>query len=105
MLRPLFFAALFFLLFIYWRQPSASTSSAPVPKSKTERVIQHQAVRHSGASPDLSAASKSGRTVAVGDLHSDLDQTLAVLRLANVVDKDQNWSGGQDTLVQTVMSL
>jgi len=40
--------------------------------------------------------------VAVGDLHSDLPQTLAVLRMAQLVDQDGNWSGGRDTLVQTV---
>ncbi|KAG0091021.1 hypothetical protein BGZ93_005334 [Podila epicladia] len=102
MLRPLFFGALVFLLFIYWRQPSSSTSSASSSRGKTERVIQHQAVRHSSsASPNLSSASASGRTVAVGDLHSDLAQTLAVLRLANVIDQNHNWSGGMDTLVQT----
>ncbi|KAF9366011.1 hypothetical protein BGX34_006896 [Mortierella sp. NVP85] len=39
--------------------------------------------------------------VAVGDLHSDLPQTLAVLRMAHLVDEDGNWSGGRDTLVQT----
>lgn len=103
MLRPLFFGALVFLLFIYWRQPSSSTSSAHASRGKTEQVIQRQAVQHnSGAVPDLSTASTSGRTVAVGDLHSDLAQTLAVLRLANMIDQNQNWSGGKDTLVQTV---
>ncbi|KAG0051909.1 hypothetical protein BGZ83_003188 [Gryganskiella cystojenkinii] len=43
----------------------------------------------------------NNRIVAVGDLHSDYPQTLAVLRLANIVDKNENWSGGQDTFVQT----
>ncbi|KAF9297683.1 hypothetical protein BGZ74_009696 [Mortierella antarctica] len=102
MLRPLFFGALVFLLFIYWRQPSSSTSSAHASRGKTEQVIQRQAVQHnSGAAPDQSTASTSGRTVAVGDLHSDLAQTLAVLRLANMIDQNQSWSGGKDTLVQT----
>ncbi|KAF9556314.1 hypothetical protein BGW38_009200 [Lunasporangiospora selenospora] len=43
----------------------------------------------------------SNRVVAVGDLHSDYPQTVAVLRMANLVDADGNWSGGRDTLVQT----
>jgi len=47
----------------------------------------------------------NNRIVAVGDLHSDYPQTLAVLRLASMVDKDENWVGGQDTLIQTVMTL
>ncbi|KAG0243993.1 Metallo-dependent phosphatase-like protein [Mortierella sp. GBAus27b] len=46
-------------------------------------------------------AQVSNRIVAVGDLHSDYAQTLAVLRLANIIDKDANWSAGSDTLVQT----
>ncbi|KAI1306765.1 hypothetical protein EDD11_004663 [Mortierella claussenii] len=43
----------------------------------------------------------SNRIVAVGDLHSDYSQTLAVLRLANLIDSDSNWSAGSDTLIQT----
>ncbi|KAG0248751.1 hypothetical protein BG011_009937 [Mortierella polycephala] len=89
MLRPLLFLTLLFLLVIYWSRPDNSGNkntpppSAPSPKKPPP------------------APSKPGRTVAVGDLHSDLPQTLAVLRLANVIDEDANWSGGQDTLVQT----
>lgn len=48
----------------------------------------------------LSTAS-AGRVVAVGDLHGDLDNALAVLGLAGLVDATGAWSGGSDTLVQT----
>ena len=41
------------------------------------------------------------RVVALGDLHADLAQTLAALRLAGVVDEQAHWSGGTDILVQT----
>lgn len=41
------------------------------------------------------------RTVAIGDLHGDLDSALAVLRLAGLVDRTGHWSGGAATLVQT----
>lgn len=41
------------------------------------------------------------RVVAVGDLHGDLDQSLAALRLAGVVDAGGHWSGGEAILVQT----
>ncbi|KAF9102824.1 hypothetical protein BGX27_010850 [Mortierella sp. AM989] len=47
------------------------------------------------------ARSVSNRIVAVGDLHSDYPQTLAVLRLANIIDDSANWSAGSDTLIQT----
>ncbi|KAF9898088.1 hypothetical protein BX616_004509 [Lobosporangium transversale] len=42
----------------------------------------------------------SNRIVAIGDLHSDYPQTLNALRLANLIDSSNNWSGGSDTLVQ-----
>jgi Calcineurin-like phosphoesterase len=41
------------------------------------------------------------RLVAIGDLHADLPQALAVLRMAGLVDDAGRWSGGRDTLVQT----
>lgn len=41
------------------------------------------------------------RIVAVGDLHGDLDQAVAVLRLAGLVDEGGAWSGGDAILVQT----
>jgi hypothetical protein len=89
MLRPILILALLALLTLYFRQPR--TNSLPVlPKAVKSSVKQQQ------------PPPRNGRTVAVGDLHSDLAQTLAVLRLANVIDTDSNWSGGHDTLVQTV---
>jgi hypothetical protein len=39
--------------------------------------------------------------VALGDLHGDLDATLEALRLAEIIDSDGHWSGGQTVLVQT----
>lgn len=41
------------------------------------------------------------RIVAVGDLHGDYNQTLAVLRLTGLVDEHNNWNGGDAFLVQT----
>lgn len=41
------------------------------------------------------------RIVAVGDLHADLDNALAVLKLAGVTDDEGRWSGGETVLVQT----
>ena len=50
-------------------------------------------------SSDAPAASPS-RIVAVGDLHGDLDNALATLELAGVVDGSGSWSGGETVLVQ-----
>src|SRR4029077_15740510 len=40
------------------------------------------------------------RIVAVGDVHGDYDQLVAVLRSAGLIDESGNWSGGKTHLVQ-----
>lgn len=39
--------------------------------------------------------------VAIGDLHGDLEQAYAALKLAGLVNRNDRWSGRQATLVQT----
>ncbi len=46
-------------------------------------------------------AARLERVVAVGDLHGDLDASLAVLSMAGLVDAGGHWSGGEAVLVQT----
>jgi hypothetical protein len=41
------------------------------------------------------------RVVAVGDVHGDYDQFVAVLRSAGLIDAQARWSGGKTHLVQT----
>lgn len=41
------------------------------------------------------------RVVAVGDVHGDFGQFVKILRLAGVIDQDNNWSAGRTHLVQT----
>ncbi|KAF9906472.1 hypothetical protein EC991_000640 [Linnemannia zychae] len=97
MLRPVLLLALLALIILYFRK-SPTDSSPNINKgsrSKTAYAAPSEQNLQQQTPP------KNGRTVAVGDLHSDLAQTLAVLRLANVIDADSNWSGGHDTLVQT----
>jgi hypothetical protein len=55
----------------------------------------------SAAPPSAAPAGSLERLVAIGDLHADLPQALAVLRLAGLVDDAGRWSGGTATLVQT----
>ncbi|KAG0217261.1 hypothetical protein BGX33_011021 [Mortierella sp. NVP41] len=95
MLRPILFFSLVALLIVYLRQPPIQPS--PISKDSRSRNthVEKKPIARQTPPP------KYGRTVAVGDLHSDLAQTLAVLRLADVIDEDSNWSGGYDTLVQT----
>jgi hypothetical protein len=47
------------------------------------------------------AAESPDRVIAVGDLHADLDNALAALRLAGVVDAEGRWAAGTATFVQT----
>lgn len=47
------------------------------------------------------AGSEPPRVVAVGDLHGDLDNAIAVLKLADVVNEAGNWAAGNTILVQT----
>ncbi|KAG0204485.1 hypothetical protein BGX28_003579 [Mortierella sp. GBA30] len=95
MLRPLLIVTLLCVL-IYLRQRTSPTDSSLHKGSSQSGDSAFQKV----FSPSKESI-PNNRIVAVGDLHSDLPQTLAVLRLANVIDKDENWSGGRDTLVQT----
>lgn len=53
------------------------------------------------ASAPAPAAPAVGTIVAVGDLHGDLDATLAVLQLAGLVDAEGHWAAGSTTFVQT----
>ena len=41
------------------------------------------------------------RIVAVGDVHGDYQQFVAVLRSAQLIDSKEGWSGGKTHLVQT----
>ncbi|GAA5817556.1 hypothetical protein MFLAVUS_011104 [Mucor flavus] len=41
------------------------------------------------------------RIVALGDLHGDLPNTLAILKFSNIIDEDHHWIGGDAIFVQT----
>lgn len=55
------------------------------------------------AGPDRTEGSTDGvvRVLAVGDVHGDYDQFLAVLQAGGVVDRRGRWNGGRTHLVQT----
>src|SRR5205085_9388503 len=40
------------------------------------------------------------RVVAIGDVHGDFERFTAVLRSAELIDEDGNWTGGTTHLVQ-----
>ncbi|MCA9491583.1 MAG: metallophosphoesterase [Myxococcales bacterium] len=72
--------------------PTAAPDPAPRPPSP---------VAPPAALPSAVVDPGGRRIVAVGDLHADLDASLATLRLAGLVDADGHWSGGDTILVQT----
>ena len=41
------------------------------------------------------------RVIAVGDVHGDYEQLVAVLQSAGVIDREEKWIGGKTHLVQT----
>lgn len=45
------------------------------------------------------------RIVALGDLHGDLPNTLAILKFSNLIDQDHHWIGGDAIFVQTVRQI
>jgi len=68
--------------------PAATTAEAPPPAPATP--------------PRPEAAHEiPDRVVAIGDLHADLPDALAVLAMAGLVDASGSWTGGQTVLVQT----
>lgn len=52
-------------------------------------------------SPQAPDQLRSGRIVAIGDVHGDLAATKRALSIAGLIDAQGNWSGGTTTLVQT----
>ncbi len=61
------------------------------------------AVKSAGCALDDHALTRAmpDRVVAIGDLHGDLAATRRALTLAGVIDKDDHWTGGKTTVVQT----
>ena len=54
-----------------------------------------------GASDPEAAFGPPARIVAIGDLHGDLDASLAALRLAGAIDGESQWIGDDLVVVQT----
>jgi len=53
------------------------------------------------AADDTCDLKEAPRLVAIGDVHGAYKQFVAVLRLAQLVDNKEHWSGGRSTFVQT----
>ena len=51
-----------------------------------------------GAAPAPDESSKS--VIAIGDVHGDFDDFVAILQHTGLIDKQHHWTGGKTTLVQ-----
>jgi hypothetical protein len=88
-----------------WRAPAVTDNA-------TGDVIYHSsaaqlAFSQAGTGSRSRASQQPGvwsgvdRVIAVGDVHGDYDQLVAVLKSASLIDDQLNWSGGKAHLVQT----
>ena len=53
--------------------------------------------------PDISDKDilpEADRIIVIGDLHGDWIQTIESLKIANLIDNDNNWIGGNTIVVQ-----
>lgn len=76
------------------RMATGSGQASPgAPNGATERPVP--------ADPNQDVWSGVERVIAVGDVHGDYGQLVAVLRSAGLIDGSANWTGGKTHLVQT----
>ncbi|KAF9318041.1 hypothetical protein BG003_011910 [Podila horticola] len=50
---------------------------------------------------NLAASAVAHRIVAVGDIHSDVKAAVSVLKMAGLIDSQENWIGGTNTFIST----
>jgi TPR repeat protein len=84
-----------------FKQPQtvAGNASAPAPTSTAAAARAPSATPAAASRPNTWTGVP--RVVAVGDVHGDYEQFVAVLQSAGVIDTHANWTGGKTHLVQT----
>jgi len=91
-------------------RPGPSPASPGDNSTPTPGVYHAGAVRRGflpGAARSRNGSTQQGvwegvdRIVAVGDVHGDYDQLVAVLKTAGLIDDQLNWTGAKTHLVQT----
>lgn len=75
------------------------TAKGPAPKEPTAAPVAAVSSPSLPSSPAV--FSRVERIVAVGDVHGDYEQFVAVLQSAGLMDGNANWIGGKAHLVQT----
>jgi hypothetical protein len=53
-----------------------------------------------GSGPPAAPAGSAERLVAIGDIHGDFNDFIAILQRVGLIDKQNHWAGGKATLIQ-----
>jgi hypothetical protein len=80
--------------------PTVPAAAASIPPATAPVAAPAEPVP-AGPMENQSVWTNVDRIVAVGDVHGDYKQFTAVLRSANLLDGQDNWTGGKTHLVQT----
>lgn len=84
------------------RRLPAPRPRQPIALRLATAAVAFAAVAASSAGPSEQDAPRPvSRIVAIGDVHGDFAQLVAVLRAAGLVDRRHRWQGGRARLVQT----
>jgi len=84
---------------VLWPAMQVPTMATAALRGMGERAAVWSAF--SGGNEGSNASDVRAALMAVGDLHGDLQQAVAALRLAGAMGSDGRWAGGRGTLVQT----
>ena len=85
-------------------EPEAPRTTAQAPETQRPAEAPKGNVGPTDACPIATRPLKreqTGRLVAIGDLHGDMDATRRALRLAGAIDEADAWIGGDLQIVQT----
>jgi len=85
-------------------EPEAPRTTAQAPEATRPAEVPEGNVAPTDGCPIATRPLKreqTGRLVAIGDLHGDMDATRRALRLAGAIDESDVWIGGDLQIVQT----
>lgn len=88
-------------MIMWWLTLLACTNNGPVDTAPQATSTGTETTVPRVVPPPTVIDAWPGRLVAIGDVHGDYKATKKVLKLAGVLDNNQNWIGGDTVLVQT----
>jgi len=94
------FLAIAYNSILPWHTTQRRVSSSTKDTTKEANEIDDE-YKVLGSTESWANLQLPGRIVAVGDLHGDFRNTKRVLKMAGVIDDNDDWAAGEDTVVQT----